>query len=419
MANRRCRQNAATHRSRPRGGVALGMPALTAVAWLVGAPAALAAADCPPMGHLPNYVASEEPEREDFDGIDFTIRKDDDAETVTILGRTCTQRYLLSVGARALGDGEIQSTYRRQLAKLGAQILFAEDRSTSARIEQGGQETWIAVWSQGTEVDIVVVEKQPFKATLTAPSGNDYRLLGHMPNYVSAAPEKKSSAQLGFMVQDGDDTYGVMAEGAKYAVTYRLKVGAQENSDVEIHENYRQALQALGAVILYTEPRTTVAILDSGGQNVWISVHSQESQIDIGVIEEKAFQLGARPPGVEALKTALDTDGRVTLYVDFDFNKATLRPQAGPTLAPVAKLLQSDPALRLTIEGHTDDVGQQDFNLKLSEDRAAAVVDALVAAGIPRERLSASGFGSDRPIGDNGTSEGRARNRRIELVKSE
>src|SRR5258707_8473372 len=215
MSNRWRRQNAAIPRSRP----ALVMPLLVAGAWLLGTAAALAAPDCPPMGHLPNYIAAQEPEREEFDGIDFTIKKDDDAETLTVLGRTCTQRYMLTGGARALGDGEIQSTYRSQLGKLGAEILFAEDRSTSARIRQGGQETWIAVWSQGSEIDIVVVEKQPFKATLAAPAGNDYRLLGHMPNYVSAAPEKASSAQLGFMVQDGDDTYGVMAEGARYAVT--------------------------------------------------------------------------------------------------------------------------------------------------------------------------------------------------------
>jgi outer membrane protein OmpA-like peptidoglycan-associated protein len=412
MSNRWRRQNAIL-----RSRLAFVMPALVAGAWFLGTAAALAAADCPPMGHLPNYAAAEEPEREEFDGIDFTIKKDDDAETLTVLGRTCTQRYMLADGARALGDGEIQSTYRGQLGKLGAEILFAEDRSTSARIRQGGQETWIAVWSQGSEIDIVVVEKQPFKATLAAPAGNDYRLLGHMPNYVSAAPEKASSAQLGFMVQDGDDTYDVMAEGAKYAVTYTVKVGAQENSDVEIHENYRQALEALGASILYTEPRTTVAILDSGGQTIWISVHSQESRIDIGVIEEKSYQLGARPPSVESLKTALAKEGRATLYVDFDFNKATLKPEARPVLAPVVKLLQADPALHLTIEGHTDDIGQQDFNLKLSEDRAAAVADALVAAGIPRERLSTEGFGPNKPIGDNGTTEGRARNRRIELVR--
>jgi outer membrane protein OmpA-like peptidoglycan-associated protein len=135
------------------------------------------------------------------------------------------------------------------------------------------------------------------------------------------------------------------------------------------------------------------------------------------VIEEKPYQLGARPQSEDAIKTTLDKEGRATLYIGFDFNKATLKPEARPALAPVAKLLQSDPTLRLTIEGHTDDVGPQEFNLKLSEERAAAVMEALVAAGIPRERLSVAGFGSNKPIGDNGTSEGRARNRRIELVK--
>jgi len=406
------RQNAAIPRARPRGCLVIAFTAL-----LAGPATALAAGDCPPLGHPSRYVAAEEPEREDFDGIDFTIRKGDDAETVTILGRTCSQRYLLAKGAQPLGDGEIHGTYRAQLTKLGAQILFAEDRSTSARIGQGENETWIAVWSQAGEIDVMVVEKQPFKSTLTAPAGSDYRLLGHMPNYVAGAPDRKSAAQLGFMVQDGDDTYGVMVEGAKYALSYTLKVGSQASSDVEIQENYRQALQALNASVVYTEPRTLVAVLEKDGQTVWVSVHSQESQIDLGVIEERDFQLGSRPLGEEALRSALDKDGRVTLYVGFDFNKPTLKPSARASLAPVAKLLQDNPALRLTVESHTDDVEPQEFNLKLSEDRAKAVIDALVAAGIARDRLSAAGFGSGKPIGDNGTSEGRARNRRIELVK--
>jgi len=406
------RQNAAISRARPSRCLGVAIAGL-----LLGATPAVAASDCPPLGHPSRYVAAEEPEREDFDGIDFTIRKGDDAETVTILGRTCSQRYLLAKGAQPLGDGEIHSSYRAQLTKLGAQVLFAEDRSTSARLGHGEKETWIAIWSQAGEIDVMVVEKQPFKSTLTAPAGGDYRLLGHMPNYVAGTPDRKSAAQLGFMVQDGDDTYGVMVEGAKYAVSYTLKVGSEANSDVEIQENYRQALQALDASVVYTEPRTLVAVLEKDGQMTWVSVHSQESQIDLDVIEEKTFQFAPRPLGEDALRSALDKDGRVTLYIDFDFNKPTLKPSARASLAPVATLLQDNPALRLTVESHTDDVEPQEFNLKLSDDRAKAVIDALAAAGIARDRLSAAGFGSGKPVGDNTTSEGRARNRRIELVK--
>jgi len=123
------------------------------------------------------------------------------------------------------------------------------------------------------------------------------------------------------------------------------------------------------------------------------------------------------PPMAESLKAELDKYGRVALYINFDFNKATLRPDAKPIIAQVLKLLQDNPDLKLSIEGHTDNVGSHDYNVKLSQTRAAAVVSSLVAAHIAPGRLSSGGSGPDRPIADNDTEKGRAKNRRVELVK--
>jgi outer membrane protein OmpA-like peptidoglycan-associated protein len=122
-------------------------------------------------------------------------------------------------------------------------------------------------------------------------------------------------------------------------------------------------------------------------------------------------------PTSESLKSQLDRTGRAVLYINFDFNKSTLRPDAGPIIAQVVKLMTDDPSLTLAINGHTDNVGQHDYNVKLSQSRAAAVVSALVAAQIGAERLSSGGFGPDQPIDDNDTDRGRAKNRRVELVK--
>lgn len=123
------------------------------------------------------------------------------------------------------------------------------------------------------------------------------------------------------------------------------------------------------------------------------------------------------PPTAESLKAELDEKGHVALYVNFDFNKSTLRPDAKPIITQVLKLLQNNPGLSLSIEGHTDNVGLHDYNLKLSQKRAAAVVHTLVAAGIRSGRLSSGGFGPDQPIADNETEMGRAKNRRVELIK--
>jgi outer membrane protein OmpA-like peptidoglycan-associated protein len=123
------------------------------------------------------------------------------------------------------------------------------------------------------------------------------------------------------------------------------------------------------------------------------------------------------PPPADSLKAALDKYGRLVLYINFDFNKATLRPDSKPIIAQVIKLLQDYPELKVTINGHTDNVGGHDYNVKLSQERAAAVVAAVVAAQVAPGRLSSGGFGPDQPIADNSTEKGRAKNRRVELIK--
>ena len=105
------------------------------------------------------------------------------------------------------------------------------------------------------------------------------------------------------------------------------------------------------------------------------------------------------------------------MYINFDFAKATLAADAKPVIDQVFTLLQGDAALKLAIEGHTDNIGSDAANQQLSEQRAQAVVAALVQGGIAADRLSAAGFGASKPIADNNTSEGRAKNRRVELVK--
>ena len=107
----------------------------------------------------------------------------------------------------------------------------------------------------------------------------------------------------------------------------------------------------------------------------------------------------------------------MALYLNFDSDKATLRPDAQPTLAEVQKLLTDSPDLRLAVQGHTDNTSTPAHNQQLSEARAQAVVAALTAQGIAASRLQAAGFGQTQPRADNATEAGRAQNRRVELVK--
>jgi outer membrane protein OmpA-like peptidoglycan-associated protein len=102
----------------------------------------------------------------------------------------------------------------------------------------------------------------------------------------------------------------------------------------------------------------------------------------------------------------------------FDTGKYTLRPGAREKLSKVAGIVLSHPGLNLEIEGHTDSVGGDEYNQRLSEQRAVTVRDYLAQQGIPGTSVAAKGFGKNMPVASNDTAAGRQRNRRVELVVS-
>lgn len=120
---------------------------------------------------------------------------------------------------------------------------------------------------------------------------------------------------------------------------------------------------------------------------------------------------------VTDLANAIKADGWATLYIEFDTNKSELKADGQAAVTEIVKLLRQEPALRLSIDGHTDNVGDAAANRKLALARAQAVQAAVAAQGIEAKRLSAKGFGPDVPIADNRREDGRAKNRRVELTR--
>lgn len=102
----------------------------------------------------------------------------------------------------------------------------------------------------------------------------------------------------------------------------------------------------------------------------------------------------------------------------FAFNSAALTPSAIADLQDTLESLRADPGLSIYIEGHTDSVGPDAYNLRLSERRADAVKDYLVSKGVAADRIETHGFGESKPLADNATDEGRARNRRVEVYRA-
>jgi OOP family OmpA-OmpF porin len=144
-------------------------------------------------------------------------------------------------------------------------------------------------------------------------------------------------------------------------------------------------------------------------------------QVVVGLDVISSKTIAARMVTVKAddLAKALAAEGKVEIYsILFDVDKTDLKPESSAALDEVAKLLTSDPALKLEVAGHTDNTGSAEHNMDLSEGRANAVVDVLAARyGIDKARLQAQGYGDTRPIAPNDTDAGKSRNRRVELKK--
>ena len=122
--------------------------------------------------------------------------------------------------------------------------------------------------------------------------------------------------------------------------------------------------------------------------------------------------------GSEDWSARLEKECRLPLYgVVFDFNKASLRPESESVLSKAAGVLKARPMLKVEVQGHTDNVGGDDYNLKLSDARAASVKGWFTQHGIDAARLASKGYGKTQPIADNGTDSGRAKNRRVEVVR--
>ena len=110
--------------------------------------------------------------------------------------------------------------------------------------------------------------------------------------------------------------------------------------------------------------------------------------------------------------------GRIVTHgITFDTNSDVIKPESGPTLRTILKLLQDNPTVRFEVQGHTDDQGGPAVNGPLSDRRAAAVRTWLVGQGVDGKRLVTKGFGATKPMDTNATQEGRANNRRVEFVK--
>jgi outer membrane protein OmpA-like peptidoglycan-associated protein len=214
-------------------------------------------------------------------------------------------------------------------------------------------------------------------------------------------------------------------EGDATSITYFHNSPEKQPSALQLLRNYQNAVKGIGGETVYERmPKDgdggeiTMKVA-TGGKEVWVRVEpgifsAPTQSYKIQVVEVAAMQ---QVVTANKLLDELNRNGFIALYINFDTGKSDLKADGKATVAEIVKMLKAAPTMKVAIEGHTDNVGQPAANKALSLARARSVMSAVVSAGIDAKRLSAAGFGQERPIADNRGEEGRAKNRRVELVK--
>jgi OOP family OmpA-OmpF porin len=252
----------------------------------------------------------------------------------------------------------------------------------------------------------------------------DTQYFSGMPNYKIDDAKDFEFADYNFF--NGKNCTTV--EGEKYFRSYLLKEDARQASDLQILRNYANAVKNMGGTIVFEGEcsgadcaencgyRMVIGKVIKGGNELWVEIvpFNGGEAYYLTVVVKQAMKQDVT---ASAMLDALNREGHVALYINFDTGKSAIKPESKPIIDQIVQMMKSNPELKISVEGHTDNVGNPKSNKTLSDARAKSVVSAIVAQGIDAKRLSAVGHGQDKPIADNKTEEGRAKNRRVELVK--
>jgi outer membrane protein OmpA-like peptidoglycan-associated protein len=166
----------------------------------------------------------------------------------------------------------------------------------------------------------------------------------------------------------------------------------------------------IGDVYFIDDPADPLVLLWKENDPIY---HNGKFRVEVVKIDYKTVK-----PVNTVEKQLTEQKRAVTYGIYFDFNKDTIKPESEKVLKEIVQAMTDNPTWKLTVEGHTDNIGGDAYNLDLSKRRAAAVKQALVTRyHIAPDRLSTDGFGASRPVDTNDTLEGRARNRRVELTR--
>ncbi len=249
--------------------------------------------------------------------------------------------------------------------------------------------------------------------------GKDPTMFSRMPGFYIYNYQELEFDRFEFPVDYGK-TQAV--EGRHYYIDYYANEGIKLPSALQIARNYSNAAKGIGGEAIYEyddggsqyltlkvtkDNAEAWAFVEAAGNGMY-KIHVVEKELMNQVVEADAASLAA----------TINETGKAAVYgIYFDTGKSVIKPTSDAAIGEIAKLLKNDAGLKLYVVGHTDNVGTFDYNIKLSQARATAVSDALVKKhGIAGARLTPFGAGPTSSAASNKSEEGRAKNRRVELV---
>ena len=241
----------------------------------------------------------------------------------------------------------------------------------------------------------------------------DHPLLTRMPGYVIFECTQNFN-ELDFADLKGEE---VKLEGNLTYNWYTLNPdsGKPEPSFLQIIKNYQNAIVKIGGKKIFEDESNGFYELNKGSKFYKIKIactNTSDYMLFILEMEPMKQEITANE-----MLDALNKDGFIALNILFETGKSAIQKESIPIVDQIFEMLKANTDLKISIEGHTDNTGDAAGNKKLSNDRARTVMTALVAKGIDAARLSFVGWGQEKPVADNRTDDGKAKNRRVEIIK--
>ena len=275
----------------------------------------------------------------------------------------------------------------------------------------------------------------------------DYPLFSRMPNYYLYNCEEVEFGSMKFPVGNPDvNNENIMKsetiEGKIIVFNFLLMVDKKPASGLQILRNFQNASTSNGGVITGEYQGWCKGTYEYAGdineglipfgngctnwgqtikfskenKDIWVYVQmsGDGEGYDMVIVEKEAMKQDIQ---ANVMFEKVNSGDALTLYINFESGKSIIKSESQDIIEELYKMLNSNPTLKIIIEGHTDNVGNSASNKTLSEQRAASVKNSLVNKGISVDRIKTVGYGQDKPIADNSTDDGKAKNRRVEIKK--